>query len=82
MRMRGHKYHIDRLKAPTNAEDIPKITSSKLPQETDSEVEIASSDIVLRRPTTSLNKDPKTGAPTNMSYPKSVRIRMPSSYIV
>ena len=72
IRIRGYKYYIDRLKTPTDAEDIPKIISFEFPQETDSEVEITSSNIVLRRLTTSLNKGLKTSAPTNMFYLKSV----------
>lgn len=49
-----------------------KTTSSKLPLEAEGEVEIASSDSVLGRPTTPLNKIPKTGTLTNMSYPKAL----------
>jgi len=72
LRMRGHKYHIDGLKVPIDVEDVPKTTISNLPQEIEGDMEIASSDIVLGRSTTLLNKVPKTGTPTNMSYPKAL----------
>ena len=56
IRRRGHKYHIDQLEAPTGVGDAAF------------EVGAASSEPVLGQPAVPLDRSPKTGTPTKMSY--------------
>ena len=59
IRRRGHKYHIDRLEAPTTV-------GAAVP-----EVEAASLDHVLGQPTVPVDKARKSGTPTKLSYPEA-----------
>ena len=71
LRKRGHKYHIDRLQAPTGVGDVLNMTSSKLANDDVFEVEAAGIDSVLVQPADP-DRAPQTGTPTKLSYSKAI----------
>lgn len=55
LRMRGHKYHIDRLEAPREAEDIAKTTSPEAPRQAENRIGTTSSHTLINPPKALLN---------------------------
>lgn len=55
LRMRGHKYHIDRLEAPREAEDVAKPGGSETPRQAEIGAGTTSSDTLINSPKAAVN---------------------------